>query len=270
MLIHPWESGRDNAVEWDGPLWRVLPEVMVVRRRDTDSVDAAERPGHEHYRRFLTLVRQGTAAGWDQRELARTGRFRVLDAGFSAILARACLDLADMAERLGEPRVAEESRSMGERVAAALRARAGSDGLIGARGRRRRSPLPVTSAGSALAAAGARAGRQADRRCAASPGARAARWRRNTACARSTVRTRSARRATTGAAPCGRTSPGWPRSGSSATATERAARTLVERMLRAIDGGGMREYFSPESGRGLGARDFTWTAALCLRARART
>jgi glycogen debranching enzyme len=50
----------------------------------------------------------------------------------------------------------------------------------------------------------------------------------------------------------------------------RAARTLVERMLRAAAGGGMREYYSPESGRGLGARDFTWTAALCLRARART
>ena len=27
----------------------------------------------------------------------------------------------------------------------------------------------------------------------------------------------------------------------------------------------MREYFAPESGRGLGARDFAWTAALCLR-----
>ena len=37
-------------------------------------------------------------------------------------------------------------------------------------------------------------------------------------------------------------------------------------MLLAIEGGGMREYFAPESGRGLGARDFAWTAALCLRA----
>jgi hypothetical protein len=32
-----------------------------------------------------------------------------------------------------------------------------------------------------------------------------------------------------------------------------------------VEGGGMREYFAPESGRGLGARDFTWTAALYLR-----
>ena len=27
----------------------------------------------------------------------------------------------------------------------------------------------------------------------------------------------------------------------------------------------MREYFEPESGAGLGARDFAWTAALTLR-----
>jgi hypothetical protein len=36
-------------------------------------------------------------------------------------------------------------------------------------------------------------------------------------------------------------------------------------MMLAIEGSGMREYFAPESGRGLGARDFGWTAALCLR-----
>ena len=46
---------------------------------------------------------------------------------------------------------------------------------------------------------------------------------------------------------------------------ERAAVALREQMLGAIEGGGLREYFVPESGRGLGARDFAWTAALCLR-----
>jgi hypothetical protein len=44
-----------------------------------------------------------------------------------------------------------------------------------------------------------------------------------------------------------------------------AAAKLRFRMLEAIEGGGMREYVVPDSGRGLGARDFAWTAALCLR-----
>ncbi|MET0614518.1 MAG: hypothetical protein ABW142_03675 [Thermoleophilaceae bacterium] len=268
VLIHPWESGRDNAAEWDGPLWRVLPEVMVIRRRDTDSVDAAERPGHEHYRRFLTLVRQGTASGWNQRELARTGHFRVLDAGFSAILARACLDLADVAERLGEPRVAEESRFAGDRVAAALRARAGSDGAVCALDAVDESPLPATSAGSALAllAPGLGDRRVAVARALVLNGALASPYG-----VRSLDRAHpeySARNYWRG--------PVWANItwltalGLGLHGEERAARTLVDRMLLAIDGGGMREYFSPESGRGLGARDFAWTAALCLRARART
>ena len=46
---------------------------------------------------------------------------------------------------------------------------------------------------------------------------------------------------------------------------QRAAQALRGRMMAAIEGGGLREYFAPESGRGLGTRDFTWTAALCLR-----
>jgi glycogen debranching enzyme len=44
-----------------------------------------------------------------------------------------------------------------------------------------------------------------------------------------------------------------------------SASKLRLRMMEAIQGGGMREYVVPDSGRGLGARDFTWTAALCLR-----
>jgi glycogen debranching enzyme len=43
------------------------------------------------------------------------------------------------------------------------------------------------------------------------------------------------------------------------------AAELRRRMMRAVEGGGMREYFVPDSGRGLGTRDFAWTAALCLR-----
>src|SRR5207253_1487758 len=56
VLIHPWESGRDNAPEWDRPLFRVEPRLMYVRRRDTAHIDAAERPSAEHYKRYLTLV----------------------------------------------------------------------------------------------------------------------------------------------------------------------------------------------------------------------
>ncbi len=116
MLIHPWESGRDNAVEWDGPLRRVLPEITVLHRRDTDSVDAAERPTDEHYRRFLTLVRQGMAAGWDQARLAESGEFRVLDGAHepARALRRQLLD-AVAGGGMWEYFVPESGRGLGAR-----------------------------------------------------------------------------------------------------------------------------------------------------------
>jgi Glycosyl hydrolase family 63 C-terminal domain len=263
VLVHPWESGRDNAVEWDGPLWRVLPEVTVVHRRDTHSVDAAERPSDEHYRRFLTLVRQGTRVEWAQSRLARAGAFRVLDPGFSAILARACDDLGWLAEQLGEGRVAEESRHASARVADALRSRADADGLVRPVDMTDDSTLAVTSAGSALALlAPGLGGAQVDAvRELVTTGALASPYG-----VRSLDRThpeRSSRNYWRG--------PVWTNvTWLCALALQEhgdrvSAAKLRFRMLEAIEGGGMREYVVPDSGRGLGARDFAWTAALCLR-----
>ena len=235
----------------------------MLRRRDTDSVDAAERPSDEHYRRFLTLVRQGTRAGWAQERLAREGAFRVLDPGFSAILARACHDLAAVADALGESRAADESRRASERVSAALRARADSDGLIRAVDMTDGSALPVTSAGSALAllAPGLNEREVAAGRAAVLDGALSSRWGVRSLDAGHPER--SARNYWRG--------PVWANVtwltalGLELHGEQRAAQTLRDRMILAIEGSGMREYFEPESGRGLGARDFAWTAALCLR-----
>jgi hypothetical protein len=263
VLIHPWESGRDNAVEWDAPLWRVMPEVTVLDRRDTQSVDAAERPSDEHYRRFLTLVRHGTRAGWAQERLARTGAFRVLDPGFSAILARACHDLAAVAEALGESRIADESLTASERVGGALRARAESDGLIRPLDVTDGSTLPVTSAGSALAllAPGLHDKEVAAGRAAVLHGPLASRYG---------VRSLEAGHPERAARNYWR-GPIWANvtwltaHGLELHEEHVAARTLRGQIMLAIEGDGMREYFAPESGRGLGARDFAWTAALCLR-----
>jgi Glycosyl hydrolase family 63 C-terminal domain len=263
VLIHPWESGRDNAVEWDAPLWRVMPEVTVVHRRDTHSVDAAERPSDEHYRRFLTLVRRGTRVDWAQAQLARSGAFRVLDPGFSAILARASADLGWLAEQLGEARIAEESRVAAARVADALRVRADADGLIRPVDMTDESTLAVTSAGSALAplAPGLRSEQVEAVRKLVTTGALASPYG-----VRSLDRDhpeRSSRNYWRG--------PVWSNvTWLCALALEDdgdrvAAAKLRFRMMEAIEGGGMREYFVPDSGRGLGARDFAWTAALCLR-----
>jgi hypothetical protein len=263
VLIHPWESGRDNAVEWDAPLWRVMPEVTVVHRRDIDSVDAAERPTDEHYRRYLTLVRRGSALGWPQSRLARCGAFRVLDPGFSAILARACADLAWLAEQLDEEQIAEESHAASERVADALRSRVDSDGLIRAVDMTDESTLDVTSAGSALAALTPGLGTRELQavRDLVSLGALASPYGVRSLDRRHPER--SPRNYWRGPV---WTNVTWLCAFALEEQGERAiAAELRRRMMLAAEGGGMREYFVPDSGRGLGARDFAWTAALCLR-----
>jgi hypothetical protein len=263
VLIHPWESGRDNSPEWDGPLWRVMPEVTVVHRRDTDSVDAAERPTDEHYRRFLTLVRRGTRIDWPQSRLARVGAFRVLDPGFSAILARACADLGWLAGELGEGQVADESLAAAERVADALRSRADADGLIRAVDMVDDSPLEITSAGSALAllAPGLEPRHVEAVENLVTSGALASPYG-----VRSLDRTRPERSSRNYWRGPVWTNVTWLCALALEGYGERvAAAKLRFRMMEAIEGGGMREYFVPDSGRGLGARDFAWTAALCLR-----
>ena len=52
--------------------------------------------------------------------------------------------------------------------------------------------------------------------------------------------------------------------GLGAAGDDDGALALRTRFRAAVEEGGMREYFEPESGAGLGARDFAWTAALIL------
>ena len=261
-LIHPWESGRDNAVEWDAPLARVLPTVTVLHRRDTDAVDAAERPSDEHYRRFLTLVRAGTDADWPQERLAASGPFRVLDAGFSAILARACADLAWLAESLGDGGLGEESAAACERVAAALRVRASADGLIRPVDLCASATLPPTSAGSALALLAPGLEPRTVRAVAAlvADGALSSTFGvRSLDPSHPELALHNYWRGPVWANVTSLTAHALAGYGQDAAASE-----LRARMQHSVGDGAMREYFDPDSGRGLGARDFAWTAALFL------
>jgi hypothetical protein len=263
VLIHPWESGRDNALEWDEPLARVTPARKLPERPDTGSVDPAERPSDEQYRRFLALVRNGVAARWTQEGLARRGAFRVLDPGFSAVLARACLDLAWLADELGERRIAEESVAAAARVARALIARADADGLVRPVDLARGVPIGVTGAGSALALLAPSLPvpeLQAARELVlsgplASPfGIRSLATRHPESSRRNYWR-----------------GPVWANTtwlcahALAVRGDDRAAALLRSRLLRVVGAGGMREHFEPEGGGGLGARAFAWTAALTLR-----
>lgn len=120
-IIHPWESGRDNSVDWDEALARVPTNgVLSFRRRDTDHANPAHRPTDEQYKRYIWLVQRFREHHWDNSVLHDASPFQMVDPGFNAILIRSCADLADLAERLGEKKIASESRAYAERGIAAM------------------------------------------------------------------------------------------------------------------------------------------------------
>jgi hypothetical protein len=113
VTVHPWETGRDNAPEWDVPGEPIdVSNVGEYTRRDTDHLDAKMRPTKLEYDRYLALVQFGRATGWDHRRIARESPFRVADIGLSMILLRANRDLLWLADLLGRTVEADELRAM--------------------------------------------------------------------------------------------------------------------------------------------------------------
>ncbi|MEV0849701.1 hypothetical protein AB0J21_28140 [Streptomyces sp. NPDC049954] len=104
-LHHGWESGMDNSPRWDGPYRRVevgggLPPY---RRVDLTVVaDPSSRPSDREYDRYLWLIEEMRRAGYDDREVRRTGSFAVEDVFTSAIFALACEALAELGDGAAE------------------------------------------------------------------------------------------------------------------------------------------------------------------------
>jgi len=120
-ILHPWESGRDNSVDWDVALARVPTEgVEPFTRLDTHHANPAHRPTQSQYERYIWLVQSFRSLGWDNTRLHDASPFRVVDPGFNAILIRSCADLAELADQLDEPEIARQSREFAARGIAAM------------------------------------------------------------------------------------------------------------------------------------------------------
>jgi neutral trehalase len=100
-IVHPWESGMDNAPRWDEPLAAVPDdEPLGFERADLKRADPATRPTDAEYRRYMRLVRHVARCGFDLAEAARTSPFRVADVSMTAILHRAEQDLIWLGRQL--------------------------------------------------------------------------------------------------------------------------------------------------------------------------
>ena len=102
-LFHGWESGTDNSPRWDAPYAGVTvgAGLPTYTRRDKAHVsDAAQRPTDREYDRYLWLVEEAKAAGYDAGLMRESGSFQVGDVLFTAIFATASDLLASLAVSL--------------------------------------------------------------------------------------------------------------------------------------------------------------------------
>ena len=112
VIVHPWESGRDNLSDWDKADMAVIPDTGLGEyKRDLEHADASQRPTKEEYDRYLTLVRFGRDCHWDQAHLGRNSPFRMLDPGMTAMLLRAERDLIWLQTRVGQDISATQARN---------------------------------------------------------------------------------------------------------------------------------------------------------------
>jgi hypothetical protein len=101
-IVHPWESGLDNSPAWDAPLASVqLPPdgVAPYERRDRRHVAAGERPSDAEYDRFVHLARAYRDGGYADDGASE---FLIEDPLFNAIWLWSTHALVEIAERIGE------------------------------------------------------------------------------------------------------------------------------------------------------------------------
>jgi len=249
-VAHPWESGRDNCPSWDQPLQTIDPKrAPSFRRVDRGKVaDPSQRPTDDHYKRYAALVKSIAADGFGP------GEFAVYDPFMTAVLIRAETDLLWLAERYQFATRALERR---ERATNCLRHRLWDTSksrcrFHDARQHKDLSPKVLASLAPAVCRddeLAALCEKQISREFDSLYGL-------------PTV----ARSSTSFDPRCYWRGPVWLSTNwLFATAVGGPLRDAIIRdSTSLVQESGFWEYFDPENGSGLGASEFTWTAALIL------
>lgn len=261
-IVHPWESGMDNAPRWDCAMARINPGTIHYRRIDNTVVDPAHRPTRYDYDRYFYIVNERARLGFAPPQ-PDTEPLLIADVAMTAMLCRAEQDLQWLERELKLSPGGAATRAA--RLAAALNAvhwdsernaYRDFDVVSG-------KPIRVDHIANYLPLyAGVVPPARAREMIAQleDPALYGAAWPLPTVPMRSPdFEPQRYWRGPTWINVNWLIVDGLRTSGFDAAATRLAART-VELVARS----GFREYFDPQTGEGCGANDFAWTAALTI------
>ncbi|MCK4579601.1 MAG: glycoside hydrolase [Candidatus Marinimicrobia bacterium] len=101
-IIHPWESGLDNAPIWDSALERIPAEPDTeISRMDVTLILDQERPTDLDYQRYTSLVRLFKRYKYSQVRILQECPFLIQSVIFNSLLSRDLEAMIKIGEILG-------------------------------------------------------------------------------------------------------------------------------------------------------------------------
>lgn len=90
-ILHPWESGEDDSPIWDEPLSRISfekTELPNFKRLDIVAVEGAADtiPSDDEYNKFIYLIEKMKKCNYDEKIMYEKMPFKIKDLLFSSIL----------------------------------------------------------------------------------------------------------------------------------------------------------------------------------------
>jgi mannosylglycerate hydrolase len=275
-LIHPWECGLDTTPPWMHALARMplpwwaraatrlhLAHLLRFLRNDTKFVPSVQRPTDSEGLGMLVLARHIKQHGFELRRLEPDQSVLVEDLAFNSILAAANRALASIAGEVGQRLSPELETNIARTEAAIEHLWDGQSGQYFSHNAATNEPIRLSTIATFLPLfAGVSAPERAERLIARLRGASGF-WPRFPV---PTVPTDvpEFREEAYWKGPTW-INMNWMIIDALVSFDEHGiADELIHRTLDLVDRAGCFEYFSPLTGRGYGASEFSWTAALVL------
>jgi hypothetical protein len=102
-IFHPWESGLDNSLRWDEPLARIrVKNLPEYQREDTKKVSSDERPTDDDYDRYVYLIEIMKKYKYKDEDMYEEIPFKVKDIVFNSLLYEANKVMLKIADVIGK------------------------------------------------------------------------------------------------------------------------------------------------------------------------
>ena len=120
-LVHPWESGIDNAPIWDEPISGITgssPWAKEMQALYDALAENGKRPRRSYIEKYSYLVESLYSRDFDWSAIAASHPFMIQDVLFNTVLCRAEQDLAAIAKTIGKDPAPHSERA--ERMVKAI------------------------------------------------------------------------------------------------------------------------------------------------------